>query len=149
MRDHWENCKGRERQAKANASEQSGQSTEKGPSERKRENNLRYWSSPLHHLCRRKLSYKLRALFAINTSFRAENNEFKKLLTSLRPGISIPDRKKATGPLLEAVYQKEKQDCQINQRQFCYSVVLNKRGGTYYCLGLKIRDPLSNYDTPW
>ena len=29
-----------------------------------------------------------------------------------------------------------------------YSVVLNKRGGTYYCLCLKIRDPPSKYDPP-
>ena len=29
-----------------------------------------------------------------------------------------------------------------------YSVVLNKRGGTYYCLCLKIRDPPSYYDPP-
>ena len=62
-----------------------------------------------------------RALMAINAPFRAvENNEFKKLLTSLRLGISIPDRKKVAGPLLEAVYQEEKLDCEINQGQFCH-----------------------------
>ena len=51
-----------------------------------------------------------RALVAVNPPFRAvENNEFKTLLTSLRPGTSIADRKKVVGPLLEAVYQEEKQ----------------------------------------
>ena len=33
MRDHWGNCKGRKLEAKANASEHSGQSNEQGPSE--------------------------------------------------------------------------------------------------------------------
>ena len=40
MRDQWENFKGRKREAKVNASEQSGQSKEQGPSEPKRKKSV-------------------------------------------------------------------------------------------------------------
>ena len=40
MRYNWENCRGRKREAKANASEQSGQSNELCPSEQQKKRSL-------------------------------------------------------------------------------------------------------------
>ena len=74
MRDHWENFKGRKREAKVNASEQSGQSKEQGPSEPKRKKSVIsvLTTAPVQKEAELQIT---RALVAINTPFRAvENN---------------------------------------------------------------------------
>ena len=46
---------------------------------------------------------------AINAPFRAvEIKESRKLLLKMNPGISIPDRKKSAGVLLDEIYDEEK-----------------------------------------
>ena len=48
-------------------------------------------------------------MVALNTAFlQAENKQFEKLFTMLRPGTKIPNRQKVSGPLLDEAYGEEK-----------------------------------------
>ena len=89
MRDHWESCKGRKREAETDITELSATQTKMKQS----------FISKRHLLHSKKnLITKTRAHVAINPPFKAvENKEFRKLLLKMNPGISIPDRKKWQG----------------------------------------------------
>ena len=51
-----------------------------------------------------------RYFIASNSSFlKVENKEFEKLIRILRPGARIPNRKKLDGPILDELYEQEKE----------------------------------------
>ena len=89
MRDHWESCKGRKREAEADI-------TELGATQTKMKQTV----IPIQKTCpsfQKETELRItRALVAMNAPFRAvENKEFRKLLLKMNPGRSIPEEKVA------------------------------------------------------